>query len=235
MSADLLFGLASILFGVHRIAKYYRRRRLELACPGDDPRCKLVAGGPIERRAAIIAEMIRRGSLDPRVREAALQALTERCGDQWCIRPKDYAAEVERLAELVQSDDPEMRRRLQAAEGAFHYVRRNVRYTRDHVTHDTFQAPHRTLQYRAGDCDDQTILLGSLLRAVGIPVKLRIYWLRSTGKPGHIALRANVGRGRWITLDPTVDRIRVGGRKRPIAPGWEADETLVSSYRDYDV
>jgi hypothetical protein len=61
------------------------------------------------------------------------------------------------------------------------------------------------LELRAGDCDDMTILLGSLLESIGHPVRLVL-----TGpdplRPGlfsHIYLEVNL-RGDWIPCDATM-------------------------------
>jgi hypothetical protein len=49
------------------------------------------------------------------------------------------------------------------------WVRANIRYVGDVLDVETVQTPDYTLQERYGDCDDQSVLLASLLLAIGIP------------------------------------------------------------------
>ncbi|MBT3274366.1 MAG: tetratricopeptide repeat protein [Spirochaetales bacterium] len=59
---------------------------------------------------------------------------------------------------------------------------------------DTVRFPRVTLQYRSGDCDDTTALLGSLLEASGIGTAIMT-------SPGHVFLAFNTGEpaeNRWL-------------------------------------
>jgi transglutaminase-like putative cysteine protease len=79
----------------------------------------------------------------PMIRQLAVE-LTGRCPD------KDWTCEV---------------RALHA------WVRDRIRFVADVAEVETLQTPELTLANRAGDCDDQCIVLGSLLQAVGHPVR----------------------------------------------------------------
>jgi transglutaminase-like putative cysteine protease len=168
----------------------------------------------IDDRIAHIADMIRRYSEDPRVMQAAARAVSERCGKRWCVKPRDHVGEIEAV---------------------FRFVKRHVRYVRDGVELDTYRSPLRTLEVNGGDCDDYTILLGALLRAIGFPVKLRI--IRTRGAPdwNHIYLlvAADPKRGGdWMPLDASADHVLVHGRRVPVFPGWEAPPGMVASRMD---
>jgi len=56
----------------------------------------------------------------------------------------------------------------------FTWVQRNIRYTRDTISADTYQKPLKTLEMRIGDCDDMTTLLGALYGSVGYPVRIKV-------------------------------------------------------------
>ena len=89
----------------------------------------------------------------------------------------------------------------------FDWVRRNVRYTRDIYQVELLHTARRMLELRAGDCDDMTILLGSMLVSTGHPVRLALVGFRPH-RPhaySHIYLEVLLGR-RWLPLDATVDR-----------------------------
>ena len=153
--------------------------------------------------------MVRKGGSDPKIRELAVGELSRRCGTRWCVGEKDWAAEVRAL---------------------FGLVRRNVRYTRDPLRHDTYVSARRTLgQWHAGDCDDMTIALGALLQSVGYPVALRV--VQTVGNTGynHIYLLAAVPTkapsAAWLPLDPSVDR----------PAGWEVPWHTVLKHMDVKV
>jgi len=82
------------------------------------------------------------------------------------------------------------------------FVRDSVRYVRDVVGVETLATPEITLQRRAGDCDDQTALLGALLESAGYPTRLVIAAYNRPGVWEHIYLQA-LCNGEWINLDPT--------------------------------
>src|SRR5215469_3223161 len=49
------------------------------------------------------------------------------------------------------------------------WIRTNIRYTEDVYGVETLQTPEYTIEERYGDCDDQSILMATLLLAVGKP------------------------------------------------------------------
>ena len=131
--------------------------------------------------AGLIAELIREGSRDFYVRQRAIEIFREAGAP-----PKDRWAEVCAL---------------------FHWVRNNVRYTRDIFRMELLHTPRRMLELRAGDCDDMTILLGAMLLSTGHPVRLALTGFRRT-RPhsySHIYPEVNV-RGKWIALDATMSQ-----------------------------
>jgi transglutaminase-like putative cysteine protease len=72
---------------------------------------------------------------------------------------------------------------------------------------ELLHSARRMLELRAGDCDDMTILLSTMLKAVGHPVRLVLVGFNPKRKKlfSHIYLEAFC-RGSWIPLDPTMDR-----------------------------
>lgn len=131
--------------------------------------------------AGMIGRLIREGAKDFLVRQCAIE-IYRRAG----VRPKDRMGEVQAL---------------------FDWVRRNIRYTRDIFRVETLHSARRMLDLKAGDCDDMTILLGSMLVATGHPVRLALVGFRPD-RPhvySHIYPEVNV-RNRWIPIDATVNR-----------------------------
>jgi len=131
--------------------------------------------------ARLIARLILDGARDFCVRQKAIRIFREQT-----VPAKDRWGEVCAL---------------------FRWVQRNIRYTRDIFRVELLHTARRMLELRAGDCDDMTILLGSMLLSTGHPVRLVLAGFRPW-KPhsySHIYPEANVG-GRWIALDATMSR-----------------------------
>jgi hypothetical protein len=131
------------------------------------------------RTASHVKRLIREGAKDFYVRQKAIDILLERG-----VRPKNYLGEIAAL---------------------FEWVQRNVRYTRDPFRVEVLHTPRRMLELRAGDCDDMTILLGSMLESVGHPVRL-VLTGPNAFRPrlfSHIYLEVN-HRGDWIPCDATM-------------------------------
>lgn len=161
----------------------------------------------IDERVGHIIRLIQKGRSDPKVIGLARQVISKRCGEDWCIAERDYKGEVRAI---------------------FAEVRRRVRYVRDEWGADTFSAPGKTLAWAGGDCDDYTIVLGSLLQAIGYPVKLRV--IRTTDSPewNHIYLVVGIPPGgptQWVPLDASVNK----------PAGWEAPRDMIAAVRDYIV
>lgn len=126
-----------------------------------------------------IINLVKQGAKDFWVRQTAIDILFANG-----IPPKDYLGEIETL---------------------FEWVKNNVRYTRDIHRVELLHTPRRMLELRAGDCDDMTILLGSMLKSIGHPVRLALVGFNPKKKKlfSHIYLEVSY-KGRWIPLDPTM-------------------------------
>jgi hypothetical protein len=132
-----------------------------------------------QRTLGHIKRHIQEGASDFYVRQKAIDILLARG-----IKAKDYLGEIRALFEWVQG---------------------NVRYTKDPLRVEVIHSARRMLELRAGDCDDMTVLLGSMLQAIGHPVRLIIVG-PDPQRPrlfSHIYLEASY-QGRWIPLDATM-------------------------------
>ena len=82
------------------------------------------------------------------------------------------------------------------------YVRDNVQYVRDVYGVETIATPLKTLEYMQGDCDDQAVLLASLLQAIGHPVRFVAIKQSTFGPYTHVYTETRVG-NKWIPLETT--------------------------------
>lgn len=96
----------------------------------------------------------------------------------------------------------------------FNWVRMHIRYSRDPVTIEQVKTPQAVLETETGDCDDMSVLLGSLLGTLGAKIRYvaGAFTNNSDGTPAltHVwceAWEPNI-KG-WVVLDPVPGR-RVG-------------------------
>lgn len=89
------------------------------------------------------------------------------------------------------------------------YVRDNIRYVRDIRGVETLHDPVTLLKIGAGDCDDKSLLLASLLLSIGHKVRF-VAVAFEPDQFSHVWLQVNCY-GRWIDLEPT-EPIQFGQR-----------------------
>jgi hypothetical protein len=175
----------------------------------------------IEERVGYIKKLIQRDSTSPRVKEAVARILGRKCGDKWCVPPKNYSGEVAALFNAVH--DPKSPYAL--------------RYTRDHVTVDQFSSVSDLMDMKIGDCDDGAIYLAALLTSAGYPVKLRVIQAKGAPSWSHIYVLAGAppnGPTKWVPLDWSVDRPagwEVGGASQSAQLGQPAG--MVERVKDF--
>jgi hypothetical protein len=86
------------------------------------------------------------------------------------------------------------------AQALYNWVRANIRFTKDPVDKETLYPPSEMLQIRSGDCDDISMLLATLLMAIGYPARLMT--VAANGDEfSHVYVEGQVN-GQWIPMDP---------------------------------
>lgn len=95
------------------------------------------------------------------------------------------------------------------------FVRDHIQYVLDPVDVELIQTPDKTLEYRAGDCDDHAILLSALLGAIGHPARYRAIGF-DAGVFCHVYVETKIG-DEWIPLETT----------EPVPVGWEPPARLI--------
>ncbi len=109
---------------------------------------------------------------------------------------------------------------LSEATALQNWVRSNIRYTGDVLDVETIQTPDYTLQERYGDCDDQSVLLASLLMAIGIPAAYCAVGV-DNGPYSHVLAVAIIRQHTQVLYSPletTLSKDPVTGAA--IGPGW---------------
>lgn len=157
---------------------------------------------PIEERLASIQGLVHKSVQDPEMRKLALQ-ITRHCPE------RDGDCE---------------------ARAVYDYVKANVRYTGDIAPIkkpdgqvdgiDLYQSARRTLEFGGGDCDDQSIVVATLLALNGITPRLRVMKERKSDDWSHIFPVAGLPKNeptRWLALDTTLPGNNEYGKEVPFA------------------
>jgi len=92
----------------------------------------------------------------------------------------------------------EQARRLQQ------WVQQNIRYIQDPPDVELVQTPQYTMQQTAGDCDDQAVLLASMLMATGHPAQFIAVGLNG-GPLSHVMVQTLVG-SQWLGVETIIPK-----------------------------
>lgn len=144
-----------------------------------------VPGGEASGAAKLqfLTQLIRAHGRRPDVRAAAL-AIVSRAG----VRSRDWPGYV---------------RAIQAAVQRLLYAREPV---------EQFAGPDQVVRQGGGDCDDQVLLVGSLLYSIRIPVRVHVIGWPKPGQRSvtwrHVYVEARLGR-RWVPVE-TIHRVPLG-------------------------
>ena len=121
-----------------------------------------------------------------------------------------YADKIRLLRETIikASREPEIMRLALSFSGSggdvignvYSFVKSNIRYEKEPFGCDNFQYPTYTLRVRFGDCEDHTMLIGSILRANGHMVGFKV----AKVSDGYHVYPVVYRDGRWIALDTTI-------------------------------
>lgn len=87
------------------------------------------------------------------------------------------------------------------------WVQQNIRYIRDPTSVELVQTPQKTLQWMAGDCDDQSVLTAALLDSIGHPAQFYAVGFRG-GPLEHILTRTKIG-AQWVAVE-TIKPVALG-------------------------
>lgn len=93
----------------------------------------------------------------------------------------------------------------------FNWLKQKIKYVRDIEGVETLTSPLKTLILKYGDCDDLTILSGSMLKSIGYPIHYVIISNRPDKMFNHIFLTVSDGRKRYI-FDLTAKKFNTARR-----------------------
>jgi transglutaminase-like putative cysteine protease len=129
----------------------------------------------------------------------------------WCIHPLFVQLSREICSRARANDRKSESKAIHA------YVRRTVAYRQDPVGSEWVQDPLETAVHaHAGDCDDMSVLAGTLLQAIGHPCRMAAIRWRGAPTFSHA-----------VCLDKTTGMVVDG--VNPIVDGWPGGTRRVES------
>ncbi len=102
---------------------------------------------------------------------------------------------------IVQNIPPKNWHREVAAIWAF--VNQRIRYVRDINGVETLQTPEKTMEFGQGDCDDQSVLIASLLESIGHPTRFIALGFGPANYQ-HVFAETKIG-NKWMPVETTED------------------------------
>lgn len=127
-------------------------------------------------------------------------------------------AVVDLVAQLVRDNEIASHDETAVAKALQEWVIANVRFFREHP--ERWQSGARTIAWKIGDCDDQSILVCSALRSLRIPCRMKFvrFLHPKTGqRKSHVYSQAKLG-GDWVSIETV----------RPFPFGYDPEEKMKS-------
>lgn len=82
------------------------------------------------------------------------------------------------------------------------FVQNHINYVQDINGVETLATPLRTLEMRKGDCDDQAVLVATLLEAIGHPTRFVAIKTKPFGPYVHVFTETKIG-PKWVAVETT--------------------------------
>lgn len=139
----------------------------------------------VDDRVKVIIKNILKGEVEPAIDTFTGYAISDYCGDEWCVEPHDEIGEIEALYWLI---------------------RHNVKYKKDPYGADLYRSALRALQSGSGDCDCLAALAGACYRNMGYPVKVKVIRTHGNDTFHHVYILVGYPSEdptKWIAVDPS--------------------------------
>lgn len=119
--------------------------------------------------------------------------------------------EIKRLADMIVTLSCNEPSKVCNAKAIYYFVQSNFNYVNDPLSFEYYKTPQESLLSRNGDCDDASILLSSLLQAIGFSTRFVFV-------PGHVFVEVELpeapwgykSEADWVSLDATCKECEFG-------------------------
>jgi hypothetical protein len=119
--------------------------------------------------------------------------------------------DIKQIADRIVTLSCEETHKVCNAKAMFYFVKENFHYLNDPLAFEYFKTPQESFNAQAGDCDDASILLASLLQSVGLETRFVFV-------PRHVYVQVKIADAKssykdddgWISLDATCQSCQFG-------------------------
>jgi len=114
--------------------------------------------------------------------------------------------DIKQVANFIVSQSCVKFDRLCQSKALFYFVRDQIQYVPDETFHDQLENPLTVLKTGGADCEDMSVLLIALQKAVGNQARLVFV-------PGHAYAQVSISdykNGAWVNLEATCDTCQFG-------------------------
>ncbi len=120
-------------------------------------------------------------------------------------------SDIKRIADQIVAQSCPNTHKVCNAKALFYFVQKNFNYVNDPLKYEYYKTPQESFSSTAGDCDDSSILLSSLLQSVG-------FQTRFVFVPRHVYIQVKIPEAissyktenNWINLDSTCQDCKFG-------------------------
>ena len=95
------------------------------------------------------------------------------------------------------------------------FIQNTIHYLPDHATAETLIDPVVLLQSRAGDCDDQSMLVAAMLTSIGFKCRFVAVGTSDVNQFEHVFTEVKLGTG-WLSVE-TTECVDVGWQPEVVA------------------
>jgi hypothetical protein len=122
---------------------------------------------------------------------------------QWVPAAKEHPAVIAQARKILVDAGIDGRNKYAVARAVQLWTQKNIGYCWDPRGTDTFVHPYRLLDWKSGDCDDHSLLVSSVLEALGIPSVMIMVAQKNPNMYNHILAGAVID-GRIVPLETTI-------------------------------
>lgn len=135
-------------------------------------------------------------------------------------------SEIKQIADKIVTLSCEKTHKVCNTKAIFYFVQQNFNYLSDPSAFEYFKTPQESFNARAGDCDDASILLSSLLQSIGLQTRFvfvpRHVYVQVKMQDAASSYKDDNG---WISLDTTCQDCKFGEVSYTYS---DAEKTFVS-------
>jgi hypothetical protein len=202
----MLVPLGSGQLGYHNATPFHRNSLLGAFLTESGPRIGMTNINGRKSRSNVRGKVVKLSEGDAGIRQTlelmkGLAIEGTQHGDIW------HLARM-----LVGGDSPcDVHDQSCEAQRLLSYVQNSLRWTPDTGNAETVAAPWRTLEVRAGDCDDLSTLLASLGVSIGLETRFKAIAANPDFKKefSHVYVEFKVG-DEWVSAEPSIKEVPLG-------------------------